>query len=250
MLTAMTWLAGLLLALGAAAGFLWIQGRSTRARVPRLAEAPGPRDGVIPGPEPGVSVAVLGESPVAGVGLPNHESGLAGRAARELHALLDCRVVWRALGVSGLTAGRAGRLVTNLEPHTVDIVIVVLGVNDTLRLRAPHGWRRDLVALVDVIAQRVHPRLIVIAGVPPLSCFPALPAPLRWLLGLWGWRLDREARALAARMEGVRHVSTGVHSEADFCADGFHPGPEGHARWGRGLAEEIVRVWGEKEIGR
>jgi lysophospholipase L1-like esterase len=48
----------------------------------------------------------------------------------------------------------------------------------------------------------------------------------------------RAASTLAARMDGVRHVSVPLPPgavDAFFCADRFHPSPYGYALWGAEL---------------
>jgi lysophospholipase L1-like esterase len=37
----------------------------------------------------------------------------------------------------------------------------------------------------------------------------------------------------------VVHVLTTIEHAGDFCLDGYHPGPEGYARWGAALGKVV-----------
>jgi lysophospholipase L1-like esterase len=151
------------------------------------------------------------------------------------------------LGRNGATA-RATR-VELLEPAEnveADVAIVALGVNDTLRFHSPGRWRRDLAALVRAIRSRCGDIPVILSGVPPVGRFPALPQPLRGVLGLRAALLDRAAQRLAADLSAVRHVPMPALESADvagyFCADGFHPGPRGYTVWAAALADAAAEL--------
>jgi len=122
--------------------------------------------------------------------------------------------------------------------------VIALGVNDTLRFHGYGRWMRDLRALVDGIRERCGPVPIVLAAVPPMGKFPALPQPLRGVLGLRAAMLEAGAATLAAEVPGLVHVPMPLDPAAPvgqfFCADGFHPGPYGYAVWGATLARHAA----------
>ena len=122
-----------------------------------------------------------------------------------------------------------------------DAVVIALGVNDVLTQNSARGFARDMAGVVGMM-RRHHPSaFIVMAGVPPVGRFPALPQPLRGLLGWRGRRLDRAARVFADSAAGVTCVPMEIdHAErALFAADGFHPSALGAAIWARALAAAI-----------
>lgn len=120
-------------------------------------------------------------------------------------------------------------------------MLIALGVNDTLRLRGPARWAADLTALVDALRERVGPAPIFLAATPPMGRFPALPQPLRAVLGLRAHLLDMTTAGLAPQLDAVTHLPTSIPvTPALFCADGFHPGPEGYHQWGTLLAAGIT----------
>jgi lysophospholipase L1-like esterase len=223
----------------ALAPVLVVQGTGVRRRTPVLPEAAGPRSGVVPGDGPPLTVAVVGESPAAGVGVATQDDALAARFAAALAGRSGRPVQWRLSARTGTTAARATpRLVPGLQGPAADVVLVQLGVNDTLRLRARSAWRRDVTVLLDALAPLTAPDgVVVLAGLPDLAAFPTLPQPLRGVLGWHARALDRELDRLAARRPGVRHAPAPPLSGADhFAADGFHPNAAAVREWATALA--------------
>jgi lysophospholipase L1-like esterase len=224
-----------------------VQGRFVSRRVPRLPEAAGPREGVVPGDEPALRLLVLGESTAAGIGAAHHGEALGGQVAEALGRETGRAVRWQVLGKGGATAESTLRdLLTPAQDVAADVAVIALGVNDTLHFHGYGRWTRGLRALVDGIRARCGPVPIVLAAVPPMGKFPALPHPLRGVLGLRAGMLDAAAATLAAQVPGMVHVPMPLDPAAPvgqfFCADGFHPGPHGYTVWGATLAAHAARL--------
>ena len=217
------------------------QGAQVRRRTPVLPEPPGPRDGVT-GTGPLLALLVVGESTAAGVGARGQHEGLAARLADELGRRAHRTVAWRAVARSGVSAREAHReLVPTARSRSADVTIVVLGVNDTLRLRAPARWRADVAAIVTDLERAAAPgATTLLAGVPDLAGFPALPAPLRTVLGAHARTLDRELGHLARGQRTVHHVPLPRFGPEVFAQDGFHPGAAGYRTWATQLADTAL----------
>lgn len=218
------------------------QGEQVRRAMPQLPGAAGPTTGCCAGLEPALRLLTLGESTVAGVGAATHAEALTGQVAAALAERSGRGVTWRACGQIGITASAARRtLVPELPAAPIDVALVALGVNDTLRLRGPARWRADLTALIAALRERVGPAPVFLAAVPPIGAFPSLPQPLRAVLGLRAQLLDQTAAELAPRLPAVTHVPVTLPATPElFAADGFHPGPSGYHQWGALLAARIV----------
>lgn len=223
--------------------FVWRQGQRVRDEIPRLPEASGPSTGVVDGTGIPVRLLLFGESTVAGVGAPDHEQGLAGHTARVLARFIDRPVRWRAHGRRGVTAQAArNALLPTLPKAPFHIAIIALGVNDVVQLHSPARWRRDVGQLIaDVRARTDHPP-VLLAGVPPIGQFPALPEPLRTVLGWRGQLLDEAGRHLAAETQTITHVPAPLPEKPGaFSSDGFHPAPAGYALWGQHLGRAAAK---------
>lgn len=209
-----------------------------KRKTPRLPGAAGPTEGLVPGDGEPFRLAVLGESTVDGVGAADHEEALTGCLAREL-ARGGRAVRWQAVGRTGANARTVrAELVPLVRP--ADAVVIALGVNDTIELRTAARYRRDLLELVIDLRRRLGPVGVLLAGVPPMSRFPALPRPLRDVLSARSAALDTAAAALA-RLPGVTHLpmDPALLDPAAFASDRFHPGPAGYARWANTLAAAL-----------
>lgn len=227
--------------------FLLAQGKRTRRITPRLPEADGPSSGTAGREHAGqpLSLLTVGESPVAGVGVCSHDEAITGQLAQALAARLNRPVAWQACGKNGVTAREAlEQLVPQIPRKSVDFALVAFGVNDTTAFRPVARWRSDLLAVLEELDTRCAPRLILLSGVPPIAHFPALPQPLRWVLGMKARTLDVAACDLAPRMPRTVYVplvlDTGDHTM--MASDGYHPSAKGCTAWAQLLADAVVSV--------
>lgn len=219
------------------------QGRRVRRRIPVLPEAAGPRSGSVGVGAP-LRLTVLGESTAAGVGVEHIEDGLAVQVARGLAERAGRRVDWLLSARTGATVEHARRDLLPRALAPADLAVVVLGVNDTLRLTGRGAWRRGVAALVVALrtAQGDGGR-VVLTAVPDIGAFPALPQPLRTILGWHARALDREVRALAATDPLLQYVPlpSMVRAVEPFSPDGFHPSATSYRLW----AEDLVSALGD-----
>ena len=213
------------------------QGSATRRRVPCLAPARPPHHGLVPGVGEPIRLLAIGESSVCGVGLTRGDECVAATTARELTALTGRPVAWRAEGISGATVSEArARLLHRIEPEPADLLVVAFGVNDAKAYRSPAAFADDLVELVTLARSRVGDAPVVLAGVAPLNCFPALPWPLRDILGWRSAALQAAADGLAQRLPRLVVERISTLEPGMFAHDGFHPNQRAHAIWGSKIA--------------
>ncbi|MFP4043411.1 MAG: GDSL-type esterase/lipase family protein, partial [Rhodosalinus sp.] len=183
------------------------QGRQLRQDAIRLPEAPGERGASVPGSPPALRLLAVGESPLAGVGLDHPNQTVAARLAELIRQRTDRAVRWQILARGGLTAEAVQKkLLPGLEAGSVDLILIGLGVNDSLALRSARRWRGDLQLLIEALHARLGPAPVLLAGVPDMQRFPLLPFPLSLLLGARARLLDHTAAGLAGSRPEMRHV--------------------------------------------
>jgi lysophospholipase L1-like esterase len=220
------------------------QGYWLRKKTPRLPAAAGPLEGSVGGVGEPLRVIVLGESTAAGVGARTHEVGLAGQFADVLGRTTKRPVEWSVFARSGINARKTRlELVPQLAGTHIDVVVIALGVNDTIELHTARRWTADMRALIEDVRAHVGEATIVLSGVPPLDYFPALPQPLSFVLGARSAALERAAIRLASAMQGVIHVPFQIdrHRVREvFCADGFHPSETGYTLWAERLVSALL----------
>lgn len=227
---------------------LLAQGRYTRRVTPRLPEAAGPTTGTAgkehaaDGRAP-LRIIGLGESPVAGVGVDIHECAITGQLAHALASTLRRPTSWHAIGRNGITVAQALELLPNVPDAPVDIALVAFGVNDTTAFRSVARWRADMSVLLDALEAKCQPKLILVSGVPPVGRFPALPQPLRWVMGLKANSLDRSLRELTKLRPRTHYVPLTLDTgdPALMAQDGFHPSATGCIAWAGVLARECCK---------
>lgn len=223
----------------ALAPLLLAQGLRVRRRALILPEPPGPRSGHV-GDGPPLRLLIVGDSSAAGVGAPNQAAALAGQLTTRLarsHA-----VSWRLIARTGATTATTLARLHREPPAPFDIAVTALGVNDVTHSVPLARWQAQQERLRALLAARFAVSHVVVSGLPPMGDFPALPRPLRRVMGLTAHRYD------AALAKAVRASASTTHVAFDFplgsnlmAEDGFHPGPDGYALWARHLAP-IIRA--------
>ncbi len=227
----------------ALAPLLLAQGGLVRRRILKLPEPQGERSGVA-GEGPPLRVLVAGDSAAAGVGVVRQEDALSGRLVQELAPAF--RVEWRLEAKTGANTAGTIRWLSRLAADPFDVLVTSLGVNGVTGGVSTTEWLDQQEELRELTRERFGVTLLIISGLPPVGGFPALPQPLRWVLG-------RRAREFST---GLRQA---LESEADahfldleftldpslMAEDGFHPGPVIYRGWAERAARIIRTAWSE-----
>ncbi len=230
--------------------WLLVQGRRVRRDTPVLPPAAGSSAGQIVGSGPSLRLIAVGESTVAGVGVDTHEEALTAQTAAALARRTRQPVAWQAFGWSGATVREATanlkaelaaspatnsllKMPEEASQESVFTALIVFGVNDSIALRAPRAYARDLRALIAHLRETLGVTQVIVCAAPPMQRFPALPRPLRDYLGLRAAALNRAARGLPE----IVFADLSVEAKPEYFArDGFHPSAAGYAAWGEALA--------------
>jgi lysophospholipase L1-like esterase len=228
----------------ALAPVLVAQAVATRARMPRLPEAAGDREGAV-GRGRALRVLIAGDSSAAGVGVDHQREALAGHLARTLAARAKARVQWRLVARSGVTSAQCIALLDEAhaaQPLQADLAVLVLGVNDVVDQVPSHRAVEAREALANRLRNVHGVAHVAFAPLPPVHRFPGLPQPLRWIAGADARRHDDALRDWAAARAGdVSHVPIDYALEAAAMAhDGFHPGPAVYRACGEAIAHHLA----------
>lgn len=218
-----------------------------RATALRLPPAEGETAGFIAGRDPPLRLLLLGDSIIAGIGVPRIEEAFAGRLATALACRSGRAVQWQAMGQGGLDARQmSGSLLPQLaalETGSFDLACLSVGVNDITGLTARRRWRAALEALHSGL--RRHARRSVHLGLPPLDHFPLLPPGLQRSFGRRGRALDGIAAEVAAASDRLHLPMAALPDPDQFAPDGFHPNGEACAVWADDVAARILAAWPE-----
>ena len=203
------------------------QARRVRRRMPSLPEAGGERSGLEHAADATdlLRLLVVGDSTAAGVGVAHMRDALPTQLAAILAERRGCTMAWTVSARTGATASFTARELVPGAPFEQDISVVLVGVNDALRMTPRRTWRASMDSLVDALEKHVRPGgQILLAGLPNLGQFGTFPQPLRTVLAWHGRGLDRELRQIARHNPVVTHVAMPPVSWPEMCAeDRFHP---------------------------
>ena len=202
----------------------------TRARLPRLPEADGPRRGRV-GRGPVVRLLVAGDSSAAGVGVTAQRQALAIQLATGLAARRQVQVHWQLLARTGLTTAGTLALLQAEPGLQADLAAIVTGVNDVVDQVPSQHAVATREALANWLRNAAGVQHVAFAPLPPVHAFPGLPQPLRWVAGADAQRHNRALRDWAATRGDLSMVDMALPVGVDgMASDGFHPGAAGY-RW-------------------
>ena len=186
---------------------LLAQGAWLLKTIPRLPEPSGARTGTR-GDGPPLRLLVVGDSSGAGVGVETQDEALLGQTVQRLAERYT--VTYRLVARNGSTLPRTKGHLEKLAPEPFDVAVTAIGINDIIGGQGDAAWMASYRDLVRLLRERFGVRHVVASGLPPIGRFPAIPNPLRWVLG-------RQADALrrsAARM-GRDRARRDVHRLRD-----------------------------------
>jgi lysophospholipase L1-like esterase len=226
------------------------QALHTRARVPRLPEAAGAREGVAGRGATSLRLLIAGDSSAAGVGVATQDHALAGQLVPLISARRDARIHWALLARAGLTTAQTFEWLRDAALPPADLAVVVTGVNDVVDQVASPRAVRERERIANLLRNRGGVQHVVFCPLPPVHEFPSLPQPLRWMAGADARRHNRALREWVAQ----RHATAGdvstlrfdeVHLTAhNMASDGFHPGEPVYRAVAQALAAHIAdTVW-------
>ncbi len=215
------------------------QGIYVRRHTPKLPEPPGPRAGIV-GDGPPLRLLITGDSAAAGVGASSQDEALSGRLVSDLSS--SYRLDWRLEARTGATTRQTLTRLQRLGGSQFDVLVTSLGVNDVTRAISEAEWLAGQRQLRSLARQTLGVSLIIVAGLPPVERFPALPQPLRWYLGQRALHFSRLLRNDLEADPSAHFLDLRFSLDQSLMAsDGFHPGPVIYAEWASRVAA-IVRT--------
>lgn len=218
------------------APLLAYQAITARRRVPRLPEPDGHR---VFNAEADNSfrLLILGDSAAAGVGVGDQQQALSGQLVSRLSRVSP--VSWRLIAQTGATTEDALCWLDRLPAEKFDGVVLSIGLNDLTKGQSNARWQHNYQQLRQLLRNKFDVAVQVVSDLPPIGRFPALPMPLRWVLG------QRRDEFSAKLQQALLQEPDCTFLPLDFAlpasamaSDGFHPGEPVYQVW----AESIVKV--------
>lgn len=207
----------------------------------RLPEATGQRINQL-NSDASISILHIGESTVAGVGVDEIEQGLTANIANRLSSAFRQPVGWAVIAENGIKIKDLHQKLADqhYQPNAFNFSIITMGVNDTTKFTTLKTWQASIISTIELISKKTDGP-IFFTQVPPLSKFPSLPAPLKYLLGFRAHILDTLLQSICWQFDHVHYIRSEVQVDKQMMAiDGYHPSQLGYENWSEQVAKGIV----------
>ena len=127
--------------------------------------------GVVPG-ESADRILVLGEGIAVGMGVLTHELAIAAQFARQHASVTGRGAEWASVEVPGFRVRRTVEAIDadRLRFCSTDVVVLMIGVTDTLMLTSRARWRREMTATLDAVLERIPVDAhVLVTDIPPME---------------------------------------------------------------------------------
>jgi lysophospholipase L1-like esterase len=217
---------------------LLVQGLYVRKTTPRLPEPSGERCGKI-GTGPTLRLLILGDSAAAGVGVSSQADALSGQLSEQLAA--NFHTDWQLWAKNGHTSQDILALLNTKLAEPFDVVLISIGVNDITSGLSQAAWLKQQTWLIEKLTTIFSAKHIIYSSLPPMHHFPALPQPLRWVLGERAKQFNAALQQLVEQHPHCQFMPNDIPMQAHFMAsDGFHPSATSYTIWAKQVAQLLL----------
>ena len=201
-----------------------------------------------------LNLMLLGDSSAAGVGVSSQQQALAGQLLEQLQLLPQIQqkfsqLEWSLHATSGHTSFDAlRRLYVLPKPATaVDIMIVMIGVNDTTANISTSKWEQQLREIIGLSKRKFGAKHIIFPCLPPMQNMPAIPSPLNKLMGYKTQLMNEKLIQVCDHYDEVLALqfdleNSDLQTQNFFAEDGFHPNSAAYLLLAEKLAKTISEL--------
>lgn len=194
------------------------------------------------------TLLILGDSAAAGVGATTQMGALTGLLYSSLAKHGPVRVTLHAK--TGFKSEDVLNLLHGMPTERFSSALVSIGVNDVTKYVSLKRWRQNINAIVELLTSKFDCENILFTALPPIHSFPALPQPLRTLLGFRAFLLNHALSECVtactyAEMLHVTGLNEGgnmkdIQQSGLMAKDGFHPSTKGYEVWAHSALEKLT----------
>ncbi|EAR24489.1 GDSL-like Lipase/Acylhydrolase domain protein [marine actinobacterium PHSC20C1] len=201
----------------------------------------GPPEGEVAGRHP-ARILFVGDIAASSYNVLNHGLGVASQTSRYVAREHNIGCSWTTISETEMTMSRAANAVHTMELKA-DAVIVIVGVPDVLLGTTQYEWTKSLERIVTAVRQSATPECpVIVAAIPPMHRFRAMPKFVQRILALQIQRLNRASAAVASAHPGVTYSSfPSLATAGMFIEDAFNWRAV-HSHWGKQLGAATARA--------
>ncbi|MBW4042575.1 MAG: hypothetical protein HIU86_10685 [Acidobacteria bacterium] len=134
------------------------------------------------GEGPADHVLLIGNGPAHGWGVSSHRLALCGQLAEALAKATERAVQVDYVGAELMSSASAVAWLGDRDLSGYDAVVIVMGMNDAVRLTAVKAWERNLQGLLEHVRSGLrHDAPIVVAGIQSVATVPHYQGPIALL---------------------------------------------------------------------
>ena len=149
-------------------------------------------------------ILLLGNGPCHGWGVTTHDLALTGQLGRQLARRTGrgCEVDY--VGEETMTVDTVEARLVAWPRRDYHAAVVILGINDAVRLTSPKRWARKLQALLERLEQELPPSAAMLLGdIPPLRSLGGYDNAIGRLTQPRADQLNAALRLVAGKFERV-----------------------------------------------
>ncbi|WP_229820604.1 SGNH/GDSL hydrolase family protein [Salinibacterium amurskyense] len=210
---------------------------------------PDKPEGEVVAPDP-ARLLFIGDAAASSYGLLHHGLGVVSQTSRYVARELASGCSWTSIADVELTMARAAKELANVD-HDLDAVVIVLGPPDVLFGTTATEWTTSLHRIIDTVRGGSNPHCpVIVAAVPPMYRFRAMPRFVQRLLALQITRLNRASLAVADTVPGVSYVA---FPSLDMCNTFIQDSINWktiHSLWGKQLGAVTSRTLAAQRSAR
>ncbi len=209
------------------------------AYLPRAEDAPVAHSGGFDSDR----ILIVGAGPALGWGVLTHDLALSGAVARALTARTGRGTDIRVIADPDMRAADTVAALAESDLARYDAVVVVLGINDAVRLTPARKWRRELSKVIETItAEGPRGVKIVITGVQPISSIPVFDKVPARVADSHAVSLNVESQKLCSSTADAVFVPLTAPPMPPASAPERYRGPVEYAHWAQEIAGPLANL--------
>jgi hypothetical protein len=150
---------------------------------------------------------LVGSGIAVGYGAVSHDLALAGQLARRVSEVTGRGARVDVLVTEEMTGSDVRKALNRKWLTSVDTIVATPGGPETLLMRSPRAWRRQIEAVLDYVLDHAPASLhVFIVGVPPLASIVRMPRILGLLSNISSRRINVEIELLCKSRRSTTFV--------------------------------------------
>lgn len=185
-------------------------------------------------------LAFIGSIAVSGFGVLHHGMKASSQVGQRVAAARSRGCTWTEVTSPTLTA-RTTLRETTLVTRGTSAAVLFLGITDVLLGTDADDWQRDLLRVIGRIrAESETTTTVVIAGIPPMTEFRAIPETAARLIDRQIAALNGASHRLALESEGVAYVPFPTWDVGELFIQDALSWSQMHRLWAKAIAPVVT----------